>query len=107
MTILSIGSALYKALDAAKELEEKYGLSTEVIDATFVKYYLNMSGTGGGQACEVNLFNLQDAPQDTVFNKIGLLNISITGKLVTGKLFIEITNNELFTLTVVNTYMNN
>ncbi len=33
MTILSIGSALYKSLDAAKELEEKYGLSTEVIDA--------------------------------------------------------------------------
>lgn len=33
MTILSIGSALYKALDAAKILEEKYGLSTEVIDA--------------------------------------------------------------------------
>jgi len=33
MTILSIGSALYKALDAAKTLEEKYGLSTEVIDA--------------------------------------------------------------------------
>ncbi len=33
MTILSIGSALYKALDAAKILEEKYDLSTEVIDA--------------------------------------------------------------------------
>jgi len=33
ITILSIGSALYKALDTAKQLEEKYGLSTEVIDA--------------------------------------------------------------------------
>jgi 2-oxoisovalerate dehydrogenase E1 component len=33
VTILSIGSALYKALDTAKILEEKYGVSTEIIDA--------------------------------------------------------------------------
>jgi 2-oxoisovalerate dehydrogenase E1 component len=33
VTILTIGSTLYTALDAAKVLEEKYGLSAEVIDA--------------------------------------------------------------------------
>jgi 2-oxoisovalerate dehydrogenase E1 component len=33
LTILSIGATLYRALDAAKILEEKYGMSVEVIDA--------------------------------------------------------------------------
>ncbi len=33
ITILSIGATLYRALDAAKILEEKYNLSAEVIDA--------------------------------------------------------------------------
>lgn len=33
VTILTIGATLYRALDAAKMLEEKYGLSAEVIDA--------------------------------------------------------------------------
>ena len=33
VTIVSIGATLYRALDAAKELEEKYGMSAEVIDA--------------------------------------------------------------------------
>ncbi len=33
ITILTIGATLYRALDAAKLLEEKYGLSAEVIDA--------------------------------------------------------------------------
>ncbi len=33
ITILTIGATLYRALDAAKELEEKYGMSAEVIDA--------------------------------------------------------------------------
>ena len=33
LTILSIGATLYRAIDAAKELEEKYGISCEVIDA--------------------------------------------------------------------------
>jgi len=33
VTILTIGSTLYTAIDAAKELEEKYGFSAEVIDA--------------------------------------------------------------------------
>ena len=36
ITILTIGSTLYRALDAAKELEEKYGISAEVIDARSV-----------------------------------------------------------------------
>lgn len=33
VTILTIGATLYRALEAAKLLEEKYGLSAEVIDA--------------------------------------------------------------------------
>ncbi len=33
LTILTIGATLYRALDAAKQLEEKWGLSCEVIDA--------------------------------------------------------------------------
>ncbi len=33
MTFLTIGHTLYPALTAAKELEEKYGMSAEVIDA--------------------------------------------------------------------------
>ena len=33
LTILTIGATLYRALEAAKTLEEKYGVSCEVIDA--------------------------------------------------------------------------
>jgi 2-oxoisovalerate dehydrogenase E1 component len=33
ITILTVGATLYRALDAAKELETKYGLSAEIIDA--------------------------------------------------------------------------
>jgi len=33
ITILTIGATLYRAMDAAKELEEKYGMSAEIIDA--------------------------------------------------------------------------
>lgn len=36
LTILTIGATLYRALDAADELKEKYGLSVEVIDARFI-----------------------------------------------------------------------
>lgn len=33
LTILTVGATLYRAIDAAKELEAKYGLSCEIIDA--------------------------------------------------------------------------
>jgi len=36
ITIVSIGATLYRALDAAAELEARYGLSAEVIDARFL-----------------------------------------------------------------------
>jgi 2-oxoisovalerate dehydrogenase E1 component len=36
LTIMSIGATLYPAMDAAKELEEKYGMSVEVIDLRFI-----------------------------------------------------------------------
>jgi 2-oxoisovalerate dehydrogenase E1 component len=36
LTMVTIGATLYRALDAAQELEEKYQLSAEVIDARFI-----------------------------------------------------------------------
>lgn len=36
LTIVTLGSTLYRALEVADELEHKYGLSTDVIDARFV-----------------------------------------------------------------------
>ena len=33
ITILTVGATLYRAMEAAKILEEKYGLSAEIIDA--------------------------------------------------------------------------
>jgi 2-oxoisovalerate dehydrogenase E1 component len=36
ITIITLGPVLYTALDAAKEIQEKYGISTEVIDLRFV-----------------------------------------------------------------------
>lgn len=33
LTILTVGAALYRALDAAEQLKEKFGISVEVIDA--------------------------------------------------------------------------
>ncbi len=36
ITILTIGATLYKGLEAADDLEKKYGISTEVIDLRFI-----------------------------------------------------------------------
>jgi 2-oxoisovalerate dehydrogenase E1 component len=36
ITIATLGATLYRAMDAAKTLEEKYGLSAEIIDLRFV-----------------------------------------------------------------------
>lgn len=36
LTIITIGATLYNALEAADELQEKYGLSAEVIDVRFI-----------------------------------------------------------------------
>jgi 2-oxoisovalerate dehydrogenase E1 component len=36
LTMVTVGATLYRALDAAKELEEKYGLTSDVIDARFI-----------------------------------------------------------------------
>ncbi|MFA6947516.1 MAG: transketolase C-terminal domain-containing protein, partial [Eubacteriales bacterium] len=64
VTILTIGAVLYRALDAAKILEEKYGVSAEVIDARSIvpfdysKVLESVKKTGRilivGDACERN-----------------------------------------------------
>src|SRR5690606_1049371 len=36
LTIVTIGATLYRALEAADALQERYGLSSEVIDARFI-----------------------------------------------------------------------
>ena len=36
LTIVTVGASLYRALDAAAELEEKHGISAEIIDARFI-----------------------------------------------------------------------
>jgi 2-oxoisovalerate dehydrogenase E1 component len=36
LTIITVGATLYRALEAAQVLEEKYGVSAEVIDARFI-----------------------------------------------------------------------
>ncbi|NOX62550.1 MAG: dehydrogenase [Chloroflexi bacterium] len=36
VTMLTLGASLYRALDAAKDLESKYGVSAEVIDLRFI-----------------------------------------------------------------------
>ncbi|MBQ0010208.1 MAG: dehydrogenase, partial [Ruminococcus sp.] len=64
VTILTIGAVLYRAMDAAKQLEEKYGISAEVIDARSIvpfdysKVIESVKKTGKiiivGDACERN-----------------------------------------------------
>ena len=64
VTILTIGAVLYRALEAAKILEEKYGVSAEIIDArsivpfNYEKVVESVKKTGKiilvGDACERN-----------------------------------------------------
>ena len=64
VTILTIGAVLYRALEAAKTLEEKYGISAEIIDARsivpfdYTKVIESVKKTGKivivGDACERN-----------------------------------------------------
>ena len=68
VTILSIGATLYRAMDAAKILQEKYGVSAEVIDArslvpfNYDSVIASVHKTGRivitGDACERNSFCL-------------------------------------------------
>lgn len=66
LTILSIGATLYRALKAADKLQEKYGVSAEIIDARslvpfdYGKVIESVKKTGRivitGDACERNSF---------------------------------------------------
>jgi len=64
ITILSIGAVLYRAIEAAKQLKEKYGVSAEIIDArsivpfNYEKVIESVKKTGKivivGDACDRN-----------------------------------------------------
>ena len=64
VTIVTIGAVLYRAMEAAKILEEKYGISAEVIDSrsivpfNYEKVVASVKKTGKvlivGDACERN-----------------------------------------------------
>lgn len=66
VTILSIGATLYRAMDAAKILQDQYGVSAEIIDArslvpfNYDKVIASVQKTGRivitGDACERNSF---------------------------------------------------
>ena len=66
LTILSLGATLYRALEAAKTFEEKYGISVEVIDArslvpfNYEKVIASVKKTGkiivAGDACDRGSF---------------------------------------------------
>jgi len=72
ITILTVGATLYRALEAAKILEEKYGLSAEIIDArslvpfNYEKVLESVKKTGkiilASDACERGSF-LKDVAQ--------------------------------------------
>lgn len=76
LTILTVGAALYRALDAAKELEEKFGLQVEVIDArTLVPFDyepLLASVAKTGRLICVSDANLRGSWLNTIAAKVGL-----------------------------------
>jgi len=73
ITILTVGATLYRAMDAAKILEEKYGISAEIIDArslvpfNYEKVIESVKKTGkillASDACERGSF-LKDMAQN-------------------------------------------
>jgi 2-oxoisovalerate dehydrogenase E1 component len=75
LTILTVGAALYRALDAAKELEEKYGIRTEVIDARSLVPFdyteLLASVKKTGRLVCVSDANLRGSWLNTVAAKVG------------------------------------
>ncbi|MGK9147138.1 hypothetical protein KXS11_05880 [Plantibacter flavus] len=76
LTILTVGAALYRALDAAQELEERYGLRAEVIDArTLVPFdYTDLlaSVEKTGRLICVSDANLRGSWLNTVAAKVGV-----------------------------------
>lgn len=74
LTILTVGAALYRALDAAKVLEEQHGISTEVIDARSLvpfdyELLLNSVAKTGRLVC-VSDANLRGSWLNTVAAKV-------------------------------------
>jgi hypothetical protein len=82
LTILTFGATLYRALDAAKQLEEQYGISTEVIDGRslvpfdYDKLYQSVKKTGrlilASDACERGSFMHTIASQISTRTGVGL-----------------------------------
>jgi 2-oxoisovalerate dehydrogenase E1 component len=75
LTILTVGAALYRAVEAAKELQEKYGINAEVIDArTLVPFdYTDLLGSvkKTGRLVCVSDANLRGSWLNTVAAKVG------------------------------------
>jgi len=82
LTIITIGATLYRALEAAKELEEKYRVSAEVIDLRFINplhYQLLIDSTAktgrvllASDACERGSFlhNVASNLSQLVFDRL-------------------------------------
>jgi len=76
LTILSVGAALYRAIEAAEELEKQHGISVEVIDArTLVPFdytlLLESVGKTGRLVC-VSDANLRGSWLNTVAAKVSV-----------------------------------
>lgn len=74
LTILTVGAALYRALDAAKVLEERYGVRAEVIDARSLvpfEYVLLLESVAKtGRLVCVSDANLRGSWMNTVAAKV-------------------------------------
>ncbi len=76
ITIFTVGAALYRALDAAKEMEESYGIQAEVIDARSLVPFdytdLLASVRKTGRLVCVSDANLRGSWLNTVAARIGV-----------------------------------
>jgi len=81
--------------------------SSEIVGASFVKYFILAEGNSNAYAFEMNVFNASGNALDSISNKIGSMAISVISQIGIQGPYIEITNNELYNITVTITYMGN
>jgi len=82
-------------------------LSTEIVGASFVKYFVLAEGNSNAYAFEMNVFNASGNALDSISNKIGSMAVSVVSQIGVQGPYIEITNNELYNITMTITYMGN